>query len=95
MQNKKQKTVTRQRRVSHEEPVENPAPEQEEVLPEKKQNIKHITKTMAMKTAEDIRAYWERQGYTIHVWVERITHGNQRDYAVKSNMKNGRPTSAN
>jgi hypothetical protein len=60
---------------------------------EKKQNTQHITKKMATAMAEDIKGYWASQGHTIEVWVERISGGNSRDYAVRSNLHNGGPES--
>ena len=57
----------------------------------KKQGTKHITKKMAQKTADDIQKYWGKQGHTVNLWIERVTHGNARDYAVRSDMKNGFP----
>tara|TARA_R110000744_G_scaffold379599_1_gene498091 strand:+ start:1165 stop:1356 length:192 start_codon:yes stop_codon:yes gene_type:complete len=58
----------------------------------KKQDTKHITKKMATAMAEKIKIYWAEQGHTIEVWVERISHGNARDYAVRSNLHNGGPS---
>ena len=57
----------------------------------KKQSCKYITKKMATDMAEDIRVYWAAQGHIIEVWVERISDGNSRDYAVRSDMQNGLP----
>jgi len=57
----------------------------------KKQDCKHITKKMAKQMSEEIKVYWAKQGHTIEVWIERITDGNARDYAIRSNMQNGLP----
>ena len=57
----------------------------------KKQTGKYITKKMAQETALNIQAYWLNKGYLIQIWVEKITIGNARDYAVRSNMQNGKP----
>lgn len=57
----------------------------------KKQDCKHITKKMATQMAEEIKIYWAAQGHIIEVWVERITDGNSRDYAIRSDMQNGLP----
>tara|TARA_R110000796_G_C14433388_1_gene421413 strand:- start:529 stop:711 length:183 start_codon:yes stop_codon:yes gene_type:complete len=54
--------------------------------------VKHITKKMAQEMAWDIQSYWLKKGHMIHVWVERNTDGNARDFMVRSNMINGRPT---
>ena len=58
----------------------------------KKQGCKHITKKMATQMAEEIKIYWEEQGHIIEVWVERVSDGNSRDYAVRSDMQNGMPS---
>tara|TARA_R110002073_G_scaffold194413_1_gene353467 strand:- start:3316 stop:3507 length:192 start_codon:yes stop_codon:yes gene_type:complete len=58
----------------------------------KKQGCKHITKKMATQMAEEIKIYWAEQGHVIEVWVERISDGNARDYAVRSNLHNGGPS---
>ena len=63
------------------------------LIEKKKQSTKHITKKMAERTALNIQAYWAEKGYRINVWVERVTFGNSRDYAVRSDMENGFPTS--
>tara|TARA_R110002072_G_scaffold90398_3_gene202156 strand:+ start:235 stop:435 length:201 start_codon:yes stop_codon:yes gene_type:complete len=62
-------------------------------IKKKKQSTKHITKKMAERTALNVQAYWAEKGYSIHVWVERVTFGNARDYAVRSDMKDGFPNS--
>tara|TARA_R110000764_G_scaffold137495_1_gene225418 strand:- start:38 stop:244 length:207 start_codon:yes stop_codon:yes gene_type:complete len=64
-----------------------------EIKEKKKQDTKHITKKMATAMAEDIKTYWSKQGHNIEVWVERISDGNARDYAVRSNLYNGGPAS--
>ena len=53
--------------------------------------IRYYTKKMAQQMAWDIQAYWLNQGHMIHVWVERTTDKNARDYMVRSNLHNGLP----
>ena len=60
-------------------------------IEKKKQSTRHITKKMAEQTALNVQAYWAEKGYRINVWVERVTYGNARDYAVRSDMENGSP----
>tara|TARA_R110002074_G_scaffold30084_1_gene85537 strand:- start:4 stop:204 length:201 start_codon:yes stop_codon:yes gene_type:complete len=63
------------------------------LIEKKKQSTRHITKKMAEQTALNVQAYWLKKGHHINVWVERVTIGNARDYAVRSDMKDGFPNS--
>ena len=54
---------------------------------------RNMTKKLAKEAALNVQNYWVRQGYLIKVWVIRVDNDdeNNRDYAIRSNMRNGVP----